>query len=112
MDLWVCTRHKLLGICVPRCCGPTLLPHAVEMMDGSGPAAQGMSIGDCGGDVGFGEKSGFGEASVERQVAGHGGGEGAAGTVGGVRALAFRFEDFVLQAASGREGQEICGFLE
>ncbi len=75
--------------------------HAVEVMDRPDASSQRVRIGDRGGYVGLGQQNRLRQAPAARQVAGHRGGERAAGAMGRIRLLPVGFENFLLRLPFG-----------
>ena len=82
---------------------PALLLHAVQVMYGPNTFAQRLALSDRRRDVGLCEKHRFGQAAIEAEVASHRGGEGAARSVGGIRALPLGLENFLFHSTFGLE---------
>src|SRR4029077_626885 len=106
------SRPLMNGLRLGDSAGPSLLLHTVEVVDRADASSKRMPLGNRGGHVGLRQQHSLGKASIEGQVAGHRGREGAPGAVGGVGALAFGLKDFLFHYTFGLEAEEIDGLLE
>src|SRR5207302_8172696 len=74
-------RQRLFGYAAtPN--GAALLVHSIKVVDRTRSFTQGLSVRDCGRNVGLGQKGGLRQPPLQGQMAGHGGRECAAGAMG------------------------------
>ena len=85
--------------------GASLLVHSIQMMQGTMTVAKRLRVRNRRGNIRLRQQNGFGQSSAVRQVAGQRGRKSTTRTMGRSGALAFGFENFLLDSPRALEAE-------